>query len=92
MRESDNGHICAKCGETVFHDQCGCMEALDPLGPCPICGAGGTCGCLRDEEWPDEQIWLPDGSSYTTERITASLATRRRRSQQNARREQYGEG
>lgn len=23
-RESDNGHVCGDCGETVYHDYCAC--------------------------------------------------------------------
>jgi hypothetical protein len=35
-RESDNGHVCPKCEETVYHDSCACQPIEDALGQDPL--------------------------------------------------------
>jgi hypothetical protein len=29
MRENNDGHVCPKCGETIYREECACPEPLE---------------------------------------------------------------
>ena len=59
-------------GRTDISDFFGC-SGPDAQARAQACQTLSDCiNALYDESWPDEQIWLRDGSNYTTEKLAGA--------------------